>query len=239
MPSATGMLGAADRLSHDLAGGMEDIVHPFASRRSRSNARLLLLVSVAAIVLTACGGSTAPSQPPVGGASAPATPAGGGGATPAPATPAPATPPPAGGITDPSKLITSDEAAAVLGKAVASTEPAVLDVYAGPLNGFGFKVDPSTSLAVGIITPATATTACAPAMSPCPTWDAIKSSQPGGAIAIPGVGDDAFSASQGPGIYLVGAKKGDTEVFMYACCNATSAMLEAMKALLATAVSRL
>ena len=144
----------------------------------------------------------------------------------------------AAGITDPSKLITSDEAATVLGGPITKTGTAIIDLYASPLTGFGFSLDASTSLAVGIITPETVNTACAPAKPVCPTWFVIKSSQPGGATVLPRIGDDAFYAKQGPSIFLVGAEKLGVKVFLFAQGKVTDATLEAMKTLLATAISR-
>jgi hypothetical protein len=193
---------------------------------------------VGAFILAGCGGGGGGTQSPAAAPGSTTTP---GAATPAATEPTAtvvASQPALGGITDPAKLISSDEAATVLGGAITKTAPNIMDLYAGPLNSIRFSVGTTASVDVGIITPATAGTACAPAMPSCPSWDEIKAKQPGGATAIAGVGDDAFFAKQGPTLFLVGARKGSTEVFLFAQGKVTDATLEAMKTLIASAIGR-
>ena len=200
-------------------------------------------VGAVVLVLVACGG-TSPSG--TGGGPTAAA-----GATPGATSGAPATqivsltPAPAGSgaITDPCKLFSADEVTPVIGAAatkIGDPSQKTLDIYVGPLTGCGYSAGQATYLSAGIVPPGGGQGLCQP--SPCPSYDAIKSGQPHPTTAIPGVGDDAFASDQGgtgTGPFLVGAKKGDTAVYLYAIGPVTSATLDAMRTLLAAAVSRI
>ena len=182
------------------------------------------LIGTLLVLLAACGGgAVATPTPAAGGATPPpaaSQPGSTVGSTEVPvATQAPA------GETRPCKLITNDEAEAVIGVPVdhVSSAEGIVDIWIGPLKGCGF---------VG----AKAANGSAPALSVAivpngkDQFEEVKSKTPN-ATVVGGVGDEAFASDQG-GVgkppFLVGALKGTTAVYLYTFDGSSDAALQAL-----------
>jgi hypothetical protein len=138
-----------------------------------------------------------------------------------------ATPSPTASAVTSCTVITKDEAATVLGLPVTGAFEGEVDITA-TLQGCGFS--PGTEARLGV----------AVAENGRAQFEQIKASTPN-STPLPGVGDEAFAADEGGsgvGPFLVGSLKGGTAVYIF-LQEGTATQFEAMKTLLATAVSRI
>ena len=125
-------------------------------------------------------------------------------------------------------VITKDEATTVLGRPPTGAFEAAAEI--GPLLACGFSAGfgPNPRLGVAV------------ARNGAAQFEQIKASALR-STPLPGVGDEAFSADEsgsGGGPFLVGALKGGTAVYL-SLDQGTATQFEAMKTLLATALTRI
>jgi hypothetical protein len=139
-----------------------------------------------------------------------------------------ATPSPAASAVTSCTVITRDEAATVLGIPVTGAFSGGEDI-AGTLRACGFDTaQPDVRLSVAVVANGQA------------QFEQLKAATPHSA-PLSGVGDEAFAADEsgaGGGPFLVGAVKGGTAVYLFKGYG-TATQFEAMKTLLATAVTRI
>jgi hypothetical protein len=138
------------------------------------------------------------------------------------------TPSPAASAVTSCTVITKDEAATVLGIPVTGTFSGGEDIT-GTLHACGFDTAKNdVRLAVAVVANGQA------------EFEQLKAVTPH-SVPLSGVGDEAFAADEGGaagGPFLVGARKGGTAVYLFKVYG-TPTQFEAMKTLLATAVTRI